>query len=97
MVTQFIDKRNTLARTHHTAANAEPKAELGVCMGPDLLTGRTLFLLANGAIVPRRPTTPFPPHFIPFDWVPKPFVLRTPLPTSQPTDPTAPLSTPANL
>ena len=95
MVTQHIDKRNALARTHQTAANAEPKAELGVCMGPDLLTGRTLFLLANGAIVPRRPTTPFPPHFIPFDWVPKPFVLRTPLPTPQPTDTIASQSTPA--
>ena len=53
-------------------------------MGPDLLTGRTLFLLANGSIVPRRPTTPFPPYFIPFDWTPKPFVLRTPLPATPP-------------
>ena len=80
MVTQHADKRHSLARTHHTAANAEPKAELGVCMGPDLITGRTLFLLANGSIVPRRPTTPFPPYFIPFDWTAKQFVLRTSLP-----------------
>ena len=65
-------------------------------MGPNsLLTGRTLFLLSNGAIVPRRPTTPFPPHFVPFDWVPKPFVLRTPLPNSQPIDDTLSLFTPA--
>ena len=49
-------------------------------MGPDCITGRTLFLLANGSIVPRRPTTPFPAHFVPFDWVPKTFVVRTPLP-----------------
>lgn len=80
MVTQHTDKRHSLARAHHTAANAEPKAELGVCMGPDIITGRTLFLLANGSIVPRRPTPPFPPYFVPFDWAPKQFVLRTPLP-----------------
>ena len=93
MVTQHIDKRQTLARSHQTAANTEPKAELGVCMGPDLLTGRTLFLLANGSIVPRRPTTPFPPHFVPFDWLPKTFVIRSPLPASldspTPSPPTA--------
>lgn len=80
MVTQHVDKRTTLAKAHQTAPNSEPKAELGVCMGPDCITGRTLFLLANGSIVPRRPTTPFPAHFVPFDWVPKTFVVRTPLP-----------------
>ena len=87
MVTQHADKRHSLARAHHTAANAEPKAELGVCMGPDLITGRTLFLLANGSIVPRRSTTPFPSYFVPFDWVPKQFVLRTPLPDASPPTP----------
>ena len=87
MVTQHTDKRHALARANHTAANAEPKAELGVCMGPDPLTGRTLFLLANGAIVPRRPTAPFPCHFVPFNWSPKPFVPNVPLPPSTPTTP----------
>lgn len=91
MVTQHADKRYSLARAHHTAANAEPKAELGVCMGPDLITGRTLFLLANGSIVLRRPTNPFPPYFVPFDWTSKQFVLRTPLP-----DPTPSLPLPIN-
>ena len=84
MVTQHADKRHAMARANHTAANAEPKAELGVCMGPDLLTGRTLFLLANGAIVPRRPTAPFPRHFVPFDWSPKSFVPNVHLPPSLP-------------
>ena len=90
MVTQHADKRHSLARTNHTAANAEPKAELGVCVGPDLITGRTLFLLANGSIVPRRPTTPIPPYFIPFDWTAKPFVLRTTLPDLTPSAPPHP-------
>ena len=87
MVTQHMDKRTALARVHQTAPNIEAKAELGVCMGPDYLTGRTLFLLANGSIVPRRPTTPFPDYFIPFDWTPKQFILRATLPpTSHPAD-----------
>ena len=80
MVTQHPNKHHALARNNHTAANAEPKAELGVCMGPDTLTGRTLFLLANGSIVPRRPTTPFPQHFVPFDWTFKPYVIRSTIP-----------------
>lgn len=84
MVTQHIDKRTALARAHHTATNTEPKAELGVCMGPDCTTGRTLFLLANGFIVPRRPTTPFPITFTPFDWLPKLYTIRTPLLTDTP-------------
>lgn len=53
-------------------------------MGPDCLTGRTLFLLANGSIVPRRPTTPFPDYFIPYDWTPKQFILRATLPPATP-------------
>lgn len=80
MVIQHEDKRQALARLYHTAANAEAKAELGVCMGPDRFTGRTLFLLANGAIVPRRASQPLPLSFTPFDWTPKPFVLTTSIP-----------------
>ena len=75
MVTQYLDKRHALASNNHTAANAEPNAELEVCIGLDILTGRTLFLLANGSIVPRRPTTQFPQHFVPSDWTPKPYVI----------------------
>ena len=84
MVTQHIDKRASLARAHQTATNSEPKAEFGVCMGPDCITGRTLLLLANGSIVPRRPTTPFPATFTPFDWISKPYTLRTTLPPIPP-------------
>ena len=87
MVTQHANKRHSLARAHHTATNAEPKAEVGVYMGPDLITDRTIFLLANGSILPRRPTNPFPPYFVPFDWIPKQFVLRTPLPDATPSLP----------
>jgi hypothetical protein len=71
MFTQHIDMRITLARSHKTCTNIEPKAELGVCMGYDLTTGRTLFLLANGSIVPRPPTSQFPYTFVRFDWTPK--------------------------
>ena len=56
MVMQHSDNRHALAHANHTAVNTEPKAELGVCMGPDLLTGCTLFLLANGS----APHHPFP-------------------------------------
>ena len=62
-------------------------------MGPDLLTGRTLFLLANGAIVPRRLTVPFPRHFVHFKWSPKPFVPNVHLPPSTPTTQTPPPTT----
>ena len=83
MVTQHEDKRVSLSRKHNTATNIEPKAELGVCLGPDWTTGRTLFLLANGSIVPRRPTQQLPPTFVPFDWAPKEYIINT-SPTTPP-------------
>ena len=89
MVTQPPDKRQSLALAHLIPANQVPKFELGVSMGPDHLTKQTLFLLANGLIVPRRvgtiPTlarrisTILPKHFVPFNWIPKPFHLHVSL------------------
>ena len=80
MVTQHPDKRLALAHNHHTSATLKAKAEVGVCMGFDHVTGRTLFVLANGAIVPRRPTSQFPSTYIPFNWTPKTFTMTSYLP-----------------
>ena len=81
MVTQHYDKRVALARAHQSSPAVEAKAEIGVCMGHDHITGRTLFLLANGAIVPRRPTSQLPSSYVPFNWTPKTFVITTPIPS----------------
>ena len=84
MVTQHIDKRLALSHAHNTSVSLEAKAEIGVCMGHDHVTGRTLFVLANGAIVPRRPTSQLPPTYTPFNWTPKTFTIASnlPLPTT---------------
>ena len=50
----------------------------------DNTTGRTLFVLANGSIVPRRPTLQLPSSYLQFDWLPKTFVINNPLPTPSP-------------
>lgn len=84
MVTQHLDKRLALARAHRTSAATEAKTEVGVCMGYDPVTGRTLFVLANGSIVPRRPTAQLPATFVPFNWTPKTFIINTTLPTPSP-------------
>ena len=95
MVPTFPDKRVALAETTNTSVKYTPKMELGVCMGPDPVTGHAFFLLANGLIVPRKPGTPLP-AMTPFDWKPKPYTipdsappLTPPLPPHLP----APLAT----
>ena len=95
MVTQHIDKRLALAHAHHTSVSLEAKAEIGVCMGFDPVTGRTLFVLANGAVVPRRPTSQLASTYKPFDWMPKTFTIASDLPipsASQPLSQPAPIS-----
>ena len=84
MVTQHLDKRLALARAHHTSANLEAIAEIRVCMGFDQVTGRTLFVLANGAIVPRRPTSQLPSTYVSFNCIPKSFTItsNTPIPSA---------------
>lgn len=79
-MTQHLNKRLALARAHHTSANLKAKAEIGVCMGSDQVTGRTLFVLANGAIVPRRPTSQLPSTYVPFNWMPKTFTITSNIP-----------------
>ena len=49
-------------------------------MGFDPVTGRTLFVLANGAVVPRRPTSQLASTCIPFNWMPKTFTIASHLP-----------------
>ena len=62
------------------SANLEAKAEIGVYMGFDQVTGRTLFVLANGAIVPRRPTSQLPSTYVSFNWMPKTFTITSKIP-----------------
>ena len=48
-------------------------------MGLQPCTDHTQWLLANGLVVPRIPIGPLlPPHFIPFNWKPKPVITLTP-------------------
>ncbi len=79
MVTVPIDKRISNAKLYETYPKLESKTELGVCMGHDSTTGGTLFLLANGFIVPRSPT-PMLINVIPFDWKRKEY----PIPDNSP-------------
>ena len=79
MVTQPLDKRQSLAQTFFIPSNQVPKAELGVSMGPDALTASNLFLLANGLILPRRAESILPPSFVPFNWTPKQYHMHLPL------------------
>jgi hypothetical protein len=81
MVHSPVDKRLKLAQDLDAYNKGMPKMELGVCMGPDAVTGETFFLLENGAIVPRLPGPLLPPQ-IPFDWKAKP-ISSTPIATQQ--------------
>jgi hypothetical protein len=80
MVSQPLDKRQHLASLFHIPYNQVPKAELGVSMGPDSTTKSTLFLIANGLIIPRKTDLIIPKSFIPFNWIPKEYTIRTSLP-----------------
>lgn len=93
MVTQHLDKRIALAQTHKTSAATEAKTEIGVCMGYDPVTGRTLFVLANGSIVPRRPTAQLPATYVLFNWTPKTFIIDTMLPKPSSLPPLNPSTT----
>lgn len=68
LVIQHEDKRQAIANRHHIPMKHVDKAELGVSMGPDLLSKHTMFVLANGLIVPRRIRHPLPNSFVPFNW-----------------------------
>ena len=108
LVIQHLDKRRSQAVTHTTTTSTEPKTELGVCLGPHITTGHSLFVLANGRIVPRRPYQLLPSTYVPFDWPPKPHVLHvsitppsstSPLPADSDhyTCPPIPTTTPSTL
>ena len=79
MVPQPDDKRIAISRSTGTPLHRVPVTELGVSMGLQPGTDHTLWLLANGLVVPRIPTGPLlPPHFIPFNWKPKPVIPLIP-------------------
>ena len=79
MVTEFEDKRTTEALANGTTAAGLAKAELGVYMGMDRISGLPRFLLANGLIVPRKVYSTLVSHYVPFGWTPKP-VINVPFP-----------------
>ena len=79
MVTEFEDKRTTEALANGTTAAGLAKAELGVYMGMDRISGLPRFLLANGLIVPRKFYSTLVSHYVPFGWTPKP-VINVPFP-----------------
>ena len=71
IVTQHEDKRQTIAHQHNIPLNHVGKVEIGVSMGHDPMSKHTLFLLANGLILPRRIRFILPLTFIPFNWTAK--------------------------
>lgn len=101
MVRTHDDKRISNAIKYNTSPKFESKMEVGVCLGPCLLTGHYKFLLANGFIVPRAPTTPFVSTFVPFNWKQKTYFPTSPTPPylDPPSDPRPPVppTPPTNL
>ena len=91
IVIQHEDKRQTLANTHDLPLNHIAKVELGVSMGIDPTSKHTLFLLANGLILPRRIRYTLPNSFVPFNWSPKEYHItqqvQTPITPSPPQQP----------
>jgi len=71
IVVQHEDKRQSLAHHHNLPLNHIDKVELGVSMGQDPTSKHTLFLLANGMILPRRIRFALPDTFVPFNWTRK--------------------------
>jgi hypothetical protein len=67
MVKTFDDQRTLYATKNATYRKVSPKMELGICMGPDPISGTTFFLLRNGHIVPRK-CSELLPSLIPWDW-----------------------------
>ena len=93
MVAQFPDKRERIAKASFSDARHVPKTELGVCMGECPLTGRSLFVVQNNEILSRRPVLHLGPDFIPFGWLPKPYVPMVKLPRSAHTTGTSAIDT----
>lgn len=79
MVRVPIDKRTASAALYNQEVKLEPKAEVGVAVGTCPNSGATLFVVANGKIVPRHwdSSTLLPAHFIPFNWQRKIYVPNT--------------------
>jgi len=101
IVVQHEDKRQTLALQHNLPLNQIGKVELGVSMGLDPTSKHTLFLLANGLILPRRIRFALPDTFVPFNWTRKEYhitqkIQEAPTPATQPlhTDHETPVPTP---
>ena len=89
IVTQHEDKRQYIANQHNLPLNHIAKSELGVSMGYDPTSKHTLFLLANGLILPRRIRFTLPTSFTPFNWTAKDYHI------SQKLQPTAPIIPPS--
>ena len=69
-----LGKRETIAAAVGMVAKEVPKVELGVCMGPCSLTGKSLFITVNGSLETRAPKHTLEPSYIPFNWAAKAFV-----------------------
>ena len=82
IVAQHEDKRQALAKQHNLPLNQIGKAELGVSMGYDPISKHTLFLLANGLILPRRVRFVLPHSFVPFNWTAKEYYITQVLATA---------------
>jgi len=98
MVLQSTDKRTDTSSKTGLPVKSIGLTEIGVSMGLSPGSNDTLFLLANGIIVPRKPIGPLLlPTYVPFGWKPKPLPTSLRLQHfSTILDPTTPTPTPPN-
>ena len=77
MVLQPDDKRLVISHETGVPLKKVPLTELGVSMGLQPGTDKTLWLLANGRVVPRRAIGElFPRTYTPFGWKTKPAIYN---------------------
>lgn len=97
MVLQSTDKRTNTSSNTGLPVKSIGLTEIGVSMGLSPGSNDTLFLLANGMIVPRKPIGPlFLPTYVPFGWKPKPLPTSLSLQLLSTTPDPTPTSTPPN-
>ena len=80
LVTQLPAKRNLQANSTNESKKYVPTTEIGVCVGPNLLTKSFDFLTYGGHIGPKASTIQLSSQFVPFNFIPKDYLPFTKLP-----------------
>jgi hypothetical protein len=80
LVTQLLDKQKTIAKHLQLNRKYVPTTEIGVCVGPNLLSKSHNFLTMGGHIGPKASHTQLGSHVIPFNFPKKDYVPIIQLP-----------------